>query len=101
MDPSAAMRRVSAGQVLPSAWTHAACDDLWCRLVAQGEVLDRHHDSERDPAYRMHLVLVAHPDLRPGEVYALYALGWGAFSVYRTTAPDAMAALRHPGAFNL
>ena len=80
--------------------TAAEAEDLWCRIVARGRIVER--TSDRAPArVRLHLVLVEHPELPAGEVYALFFMGYGIPKVYRTTPDDARTALQDPSAFNL
>lgn len=86
------------GEVRTSS--HEEADHVWCAIVARGRIVERTHDGERG-YYRLHLVLVAHPDLDEGEVYALFFMADGAPRCYRTTPADARAALRATGAFNL
>ena len=47
------------------------------------------------------IVLVEHPELPAGEVYALFFMGFSTPKVYRTTRADALEALQDPSAFNL
>lgn len=100
MSTSDALHRVLAGRVDPSAPTHESADALWCRVVAQGRILDQANDGGLSD-YRVHLFLVEHPALPIGDVYALFAMGMASFSVYRCTVMDAFEALRDPSAFNL
>lgn len=82
------------------AATADEADELWCRIVARGRIVER--ASDYAPAHvRLHLVLVEHPEVPPPEVYALFFMGDGTPKVYRTTATDAKTALHDPGAFNL
>jgi hypothetical protein len=50
-----ALARVFDGRLDPPVPTHEAADDLWCRLVAEGRLVDRLDDGERDRAYRVNL----------------------------------------------
>lgn len=97
---NAAFGRVFDGRVDAAQHTHAAADALWCRVAAQGRIVERGSDyGARD--YRVHLIVVEHPALPAGEVYALFAMGYGTFTVYRCAPEDARLALHHPSAFNL
>jgi hypothetical protein len=94
-----AFARVAEGYVAPAEPTHESAADLWCRLAAQGRVVSRHHDGGGEP-YRVHLTLIEHPSLPPGQVFATFGMS-GSLSVYRCLPEDAKLALRHHGSFNL
>lgn len=95
------LARVLSGRIDPPEPTHEAADALWCRLAAEGAILDRIDDGERDRAYRVNATLLTHPDLGAGECYALFAMGSGTLTVYRCAVDDARVAVRDCGAFNL
>lgn len=100
LDLDAAFRRVTEGFVEPAEQTWESSDALWTRLVAQGRIVSRHHDGAREP-YRVHLVLVEHPDTPAPQALALFCMGGGTINVYRCLPEDARAALQHHSAFNL
>lgn len=95
-----ALSRVASGRIDPPEWTHEAADALWCRLVSEGRIVQRASDGTSGP-YRVDVVIVEHPTLPAGEVYALYAMGLGSFTAYRCLPGDALEAVRDPSAFNL
>ena len=101
MNPPDALSRVMSGRIDPPAWTHEAADSLWCRLVAEGRIVQRADDGSSPREYRVTVVLVEHPGLVPGEVYALFGMGAGSLTAYRCAPADALAALTDPSAFNL
>ena len=82
-----------------AARTHEAAADVWCRLMVHGRIVERLSDGSARP-YTTRAVLVEHPDLAPGEVYAVILFGDGAGSVYRTTPDVLRAAMRDPSIFN-
>lgn len=81
--------------------TQEEADHAWCAVVARGRIVERTADNCRDRHYQLHLVLVEHPELPAGEVYALFFMGFSTPKVYRTTRADALEALHDPSAFNL
>lgn len=101
MSTAEALLRVLAGRVDPPAPTHESADALWCRLVAEGRIVQRADDGSSPREYRVTVVLVEHPGVVPGEVYALFGMGAGSLTAYRCAPADALAALTDPSAFNL
>lgn len=100
-DSRDALFRVAAGRLDPPEPTWDATDALWCRLVAEGRIVQRADDGSSPREYRVTVVLVEHPGLAPGEVYALFGMGAGSLTAYRCAPADALAALTDPSAFNL
>jgi hypothetical protein len=84
------------------AW-EAAAIDLFARVVARGRIVARHRETGPSSSdYRVEAALVEHPDLPPGEVYALlYNRHSVCPRVYRCTPEAAIAALDDHGIFNL
>lgn len=97
IDPHEALGHVAEGH--RRAETREENDEDWCALVARGRIVERLDDGTADP-YRTRLAIVEHPDLPPGECFALFSFA-GSTSAYRCRPEDARAALRHPGAYNL
>jgi hypothetical protein len=73
-------------------------DDLWCRLVARGRIVRRARESEGG-SYAVYVYLVEHPELDPGEVYALFE-GPYTTRIYRCRPEGAIAVLQSGSAFN-
>lgn len=97
----AAMSRVCAGRVDPDEPTAESADDLWCRIVAEGHIVEARNDGSKREDLVVRLTIVEHPALGPDRIYALYSLGLGPCTVYETDRASARLALHHPGAFNL
>ena len=90
------------GAVMDGRRDHATRDESdadWCALVARGRIVARHDDGTRG-RYRLDLAIVEHPDLPPGECFALFTMAEST-TAYRCRPEDAKAALLHSGAFNL
>lgn len=81
--------------------TEEEAQHAWCSVVARGHIVERLHDDCRDRRLRVVAVIVEHPDLEPGQIYALFMMGMGVPKVYRTTVVDVREALQDPGVFNL
>lgn len=97
IDPNDALRAVAEGH-RPHE-TRGENDEDWCALVARGRIVERLDDGTAEP-YRTRLAIVEHPELPPGECYALFSFS-GSTTAYRCRPEDARAALKAPGSFNL
>lgn len=97
MTPEEGMALVSAGYVPATSWEEG--DALWCRAVARGRIIERITDGTRG-RYATWAHLVEHPDLGPGEVFAIFSNATHSI-LYRCSPEAARAAILHPSAFNL
>lgn len=100
-EADAAMYAVYAGRVNPDEPTAESADALWCRIVAEGRIVETRNDGTSRLDLVVRLTIVEHPALPPDRIYALYSLGHGSCTVYEADRASARLALHHPGAFNL
>jgi hypothetical protein len=82
----------------PGPRSREAADGFAARIVARGRIVRRLRENEGG-RLATHLFLVEHPDLPPGEVYALFE-GPNSISAYRCRPDDAIRVLRSGSAFN-
>lgn len=97
MSPRQGMRLVDAGRIEFHSWDES--DRFWCRAVARGRIVARVDDGTRGP-YACWVHLVEHPDLPPGQVYAIFSNRLHS-RIYRCSPEAARAAIQDHGVFNL
>ncbi len=97
MTPRQGMAAVDQGLIDFS--THEESDAFWCRVVAQGRIIEKITDGTRG-RHACWVHLVEHPALPPGEVYAIFSNCLYS-RAYRCSPDAARAAIQDHGVFNL